>query len=470
MNLRSCFRLASPIALTLSLAYVAPAALTEAGLGALPGAEPVSLAQGTPPPNDAVTEIARQRYQEGVKDFDAGKWEEARGAFLQAYALKRSPAILLNLGLSELRAGKYYEDAGNHLQQFLREVPGANPDQRATAEKSIADVKRHSGMLVVVVDANGADVSLDGATVGRSPLLDPVFVKPGKHTVFAVYQGKSSASVVEAKAGATVAATLNLGVAGAAAPAVVIPSTPAIAPPGSGLPPGMMGPGTPQPIPPVGPATPPVVAPGGPQALPPTASPPGGYPPGGYPPGGYVDNNAGPGGMAPLQASGEREPFLTWYKRKPIAWAGTGVAGLGLLGGIIFSAAGGSASSSAGTLASAIKVERDKTAGDPTINPDGRANVCGDRTTGAGALAHFAKACADLRSNESTYHTDVALAVTSWVLFGVGVAGTTAYAMVDWYPSKGAPKAATTKAGPKVLAVAPVVTPSLQGVTVVGTF
>src|SRR4051812_48207178 len=234
MNLRSSFRLASPIALTLTLAYVLPAALTEVGLGALPGAEAVSLAQGAPPPSDAVTEIARQRYQEGVKDFDSGKWEEARGAFLQAYALKRSPAILLNLGLSELRAGKYYEDAGNHLQQFLRETPGASPDQRATAEKGIADVKRHSGMLVVVVDANGADVSLDGATVGRSPLLDPVFVKPGKHTVFAAYQGKSSASVVDAKTGATVAATLTLGVAGAPAPAVVAPpitppSTPSIA-------------------------------------------------------------------------------------------------------------------------------------------------------------------------------------------------------------------------------------------------
>ena len=69
MNLRSSLRLASPFALTLTLAFVAPAALTEAGLGALPGAESVSLAQGAPPANDAVTEIARQRYQEGVKDF-----------------------------------------------------------------------------------------------------------------------------------------------------------------------------------------------------------------------------------------------------------------------------------------------------------------------------------------------------------------------------------------------------------------
>ena len=39
---------------------------------------------------DAVTEMARRRFQEGVKFFDQKRYEEARGAFLQAYALKLS--------------------------------------------------------------------------------------------------------------------------------------------------------------------------------------------------------------------------------------------------------------------------------------------------------------------------------------------------------------------------------------------
>jgi len=464
MNLRSSFRFVSPLALTFTLAFAAPAALTEVGLGALPGAESVSLAQGAPPAGDAVTEIARQRYQEGVKDFDAAKWEEARGAFLQAYALKRSPAILLNLGLSELRAGKYYEDAGNHLQQFLREVPNASADQRTTAEKGVAEVKKRSGLLVVVVDANGADISLDGVTVGRSPLLDPVFVKPGKHTVFAAYQGKSSATVVEAKPGATAAATLTLGVPGTAAPAVVAPpSTPPIAPPNSGLPPGMMGSGTPPAITPVAPPVAPGTGPGAPTNAHPTNA----YPPGGYPPGGYAGNNLGPGGATAVTPSGEREPFFTWYKRKPVAWVGTGVAGLGLLGGIIFSASAGSASSRANAQSAAIKTERDKTL-NTAANPNGIGNVCGSRDTGAGALPHFVGACQTLRDNESAYKTDVALAVTSWVLLGVGVVGTTAYAMVDWYPKRDQPKKAASH--PQILAVAPIASPSLQGVTILGTF
>jgi hypothetical protein len=88
-------------------------------LAILPVAEPLAHAQGAPPPADSVTVIARQRYNDGVAAFDAGRFEDARAAFLQAYALKHHPAVLLNLGQSEMRSG-HYDDGGNHLQQFLR--------------------------------------------------------------------------------------------------------------------------------------------------------------------------------------------------------------------------------------------------------------------------------------------------------------------------------------------------------------
>ena len=148
------------------------------------------------------------------------------------------------------------------------------------------------------------------------------------------------------------------------------------------------------------------------------------------------------------------------------AISGVGVSALGLIGGIIFSVSAGAASGAANKLTSDIRDERDKTVNDPAINPDGRASVCGDHDTGAGALPHFAKACENLRSNERAYHADVALAVTSWVLFGVGVAGTTTYAMINWYPKKEQKLAGV----PRILAVTPVVSPTLQGVAFVGTF
>ena len=55
--------------------------------------------------------MARRRFQEGVKFFDQKKFEEARAAFLQAYALKHHPAVLLNLAQSEIRSGHPLEAA-----------------------------------------------------------------------------------------------------------------------------------------------------------------------------------------------------------------------------------------------------------------------------------------------------------------------------------------------------------------------
>src|SRR5687768_15010503 len=57
------------------------------------------------------TEIARQRFLEGVRHYDQHDYDKARLAFLQAYLLKPHPAVLLNLAQSQLRAGRYAEAA-----------------------------------------------------------------------------------------------------------------------------------------------------------------------------------------------------------------------------------------------------------------------------------------------------------------------------------------------------------------------
>jgi hypothetical protein len=437
MKLRTGFALLPSIAFALT---ALPAALTEAGLGLVPGAERVSFAQGAPTPgsSDGVTEIARQRYQEGVKDFDAGRYEEARAAFLQAYALKRAPAVLLNVALSELRSPvNHADEAGTHFQQFLREATTATPEQRATAEKGIADAKKRAGIIVVTVDASGADVSIDGTTIGKAPLPDPVFVKPGKHTVVAQFQGHTAAIVVETKAGTSATANLTTGVTVAAN---ATPSTGPLATPGSTLPPGGSGasPGR------AGPGT---GEPGNAQV---------------YPPG---QGSGGPGmvlgaGAGADQATGTREPLGQWYQRKPIAWVGTGVAGVGFVMGLSASIAAGAASAATANHVDQIKVE----AKNRNTKLKG---ICGNEETGAGAIPHFVNACAQLRKDVGFYNTSVAFAVTGWVLFGVGAVGTTIYAVVDWRRPR-AP--AATAFQPRVLAVTPVLSPNHQGIGVVGSF
>ena len=389
-----------------------------------------ALAQA-PPAADSVTLIARQRYNEGVKEFDAGRFEDARAAFLQAYALKHHPAVLLNLGQSELRSG-HFDDAGNHLQQFLREFTAATPDDKETAAKGVAEAKKKAGFVVVSVDAAGADLSLDGTTIGKSPLYDPIFVKPGKHTLFATLGGRSAAAAIDAKVGLASTATLTLGVPGVAPPPAPppVPGPPATPPPG-----------------PVQPPPPPVMPPSGPQAFPPPPM---------MPP---------PGPDLPTQPA--HETFGQWYKHKPLAWVGTGVAGVGLLMGIGAGGAASSASGAAGSVGDQIRAEQAAQAKKGVREPTA---VCGDMS-GNGALTHYASACAQLRDNISTYHrthpTDVAVAATGWVFFGVGVVGTAMYALIDWYPNRGTGE--PDRSAPRV-SVAPVVAPGFKGVGLAGSF
>ncbi|WP_434048184.1 MULTISPECIES: tetratricopeptide repeat protein [Sorangium] len=464
MKTRAC----APVLL---LSFIAPALLTEAGLTSSPLSEPSSFAQSS----DAVTEVARQRYEDGVKAYDAGRFEDARTAFRQVYTLKQHPAVLLNLGQSELRSN-HLEDAGNHLQQFLREHTTATPEQRAAAEKAIADVKRRTGFIVVVADANGADISIDGTLVGKAPLPDPVFVTPGKHTLFATYQDRSATTQVDAKIGAATSATLTLGTTGAA-PAPVAgaptpgPAAPPAAPtstfPGTATPTPAQPPaaGTAQPIPGTtapGAATPGTTAPG---TTPAGATAPSAAPAAPTTSGGLTLSTSNTmGSMGPDQASGGREPFFHWYKRKPLAWAGTGVAGVGLVMGIVGTAITTNASGNAEDIGNEIKafVARNES----TIPANRRAQPCGRREDPSGDLPGFENACGSLREELDSYDGALPWAITGWVLLGVGVVGTATYAMIDWYPSE----QKTAAAGPRVTRIAPVVAPGQASLSVTGTF
>jgi len=399
-------------------------------IAALP--EPTAHAQGAPPAGDSVTTIARQRYNEGVAAYDAGRFEDARASFLQAYALKHHPAVLLNLGQSELRAN-HPDDAANHLQQFIREFSAASPDQRAAAEKGLTEAKRHVGFVVITVDAPGADVSIDGTTMGKSPLVDPVYLKPGKHTVFAALQGKNAVASVDVKAGTAASASLSFG---------IVPAPPPVAPP------------------PVAPEPPPVAPP--PVSPEPQPPPPSTFPPPGVTPLPNPPPEAPPG--PPPGTGPQRRTFGEWYTHKPGAWVGTGVAGVGLLGGIIFGVSAMNASSASQTHVSEILAEN-KT--NPQYNPTNRTNLCGD-ANGNGALPHYASACSILQNDISQYHTDVALLATGWVFFGLGAIGTAAYAIIDWYPNRAV--APTTGSAFPSLAVVPLVSPSVHGIGVLGSF
>jgi tetratricopeptide (TPR) repeat protein len=159
-------------------------------------AAPAARAQDDP----TTTAAARERFKEGVAYFDKKEFEKARAAFLQAYALKKHPAVLLNLAQSEVRSG-HERDAAKHFSQYLRETTDASPAERDAAQAGLATARAAIVEVALTVDETGADVSVDGQPEGTTPLTDPLFLDPGSHTIEAKKGDKVASQTVSGKAG-----------------------------------------------------------------------------------------------------------------------------------------------------------------------------------------------------------------------------------------------------------------------------
>jgi hypothetical protein len=374
---------------------------------------------------DPVTVLARQKFIEGVTAYDAARFDQARAAFLQAYALKRHPLVLLNLGQSELRAG-YPVDGGNHLQQFLRDHKTATSAQKSSARAGIADAQKRAGFVILIVDTDGSQIAIDGRAVGMSPLLDPVFVKAGKHQASASHSGRSVISNFAARRGTATPVTLNFRAGAPPPPSPTAPSAPAWGP-------------TPTP-----PATvPPPMGPLAPQ----------------------------PAGMPPqsMPRSGREAP-IPWFKRKPIAWATVGATGLGVIGTLGFGIAAANASSAAGDVQTQIlnEVQQQKNLPPEYIDKETRApQPCGTRDGAHAPHPHYKDACQLLTDNLDSYDTDIALIGVSIALAIVGAGGTVAYYLVDTDKNKAAANKPST---PHIVGIAPFVSADKKGLGLVGRF
>src|SRR5215472_1478251 len=123
---------------------IVAAALFLAMAPAVAGVRPAYAQQA----EDPTLKAARARFQEGVDYYDKGQYENARAAFLQAYALRKHPAVLLNLAQSSLKSG-HNLDAAKYFKQFLRESTSITASQRSDAEHGLADARKQLGRIEV---------------------------------------------------------------------------------------------------------------------------------------------------------------------------------------------------------------------------------------------------------------------------------------------------------------------------------
>jgi hypothetical protein len=197
----------------------------------------VALFASSPALADAAT--SRLRYQQGVAAFSKGDFASAVAAFADVYRETGETKHLWNLALAESQAGSSY-DALLHLRQYVSK-PDANPKNVERAHQLITGASANVGHVTVTAP-DGADVLLDGMSVGSAPLPAPLDVDPAKPHVIVAQRGADTARQTLAATGpSTVRVELEFPVSRPApAPVVAVPavapSSPHEPPPSAALP------------------------------------------------------------------------------------------------------------------------------------------------------------------------------------------------------------------------------------------
>lgn len=375
--------------------------------------------------DDVTLTMARERFKEGVAYFDKKDFAKARVAFLQAYALKKHPAVLLNLAQSELRSG-HEADAAKHFSQYLREHKDATEAERQGAETGLTAAKALVAELALEVDANGAEVYVDGDLEGQAPLPGSIYLSPGSHTIEARKDGKSAQQEVNASAGQTSSLSLKLASSR---------KKPAGAAPGED--------------------------------------------------GGEAGADAsGEPGAGDDDAGSRRKGFGAWLVSTPSAMVTTGLAGVGIIGGAAFALS----SKASYDAATSVQDGIEKNALTVDMKDNGRTGICGSKGTTSSAdidawlrdharplyddpverkkkVGEYVDNCNKYQDNVKSGDTFKKLAIVSFAVGGAAAIGTVIYYIVD---SK-EPASAKTPA-PRRVVVVPIYEPGYAGAVVSGSF
>jgi hypothetical protein len=372
---------------------------------------------GRPSEDDTTVAMARERFKEGVTFFDQKQYDKARVAFLQAYALKKHPAVLLNLAQSELRSN-HEVDAAKHFSAYLRESTSVSDAERQAAEAGLNATKSAVALLDVNVDESGAEIYVDGSLEGISPLPGALYVSPGPHSVEARKGGKTKTQQVNTSAGRQFMADLSF------APKTV----PAVA-----------------------------AAPSASAATP------------------TAEEAYQPVTEHPEPSAG-RKPFFKWLVSSPVGLVGVGLTGVGLGGGIGLAIASKKSYQDADSVANQITTAAAIDSMDPT--PD-TSSLCASPSAWLmkqdnppsnvpKRASEYSNACSKYEDNVNTGDQLKTWSTVGFVVGGVAAVGTVIYYFVD--PNAREDGSQDGRGERRRIAIVPSIGPAQTGLTVIGSF
>jgi tetratricopeptide (TPR) repeat protein len=143
------------------------------------------LAQlATPSPDPQAKAQAQGLLTEGSALYEKGDYAGALEKFNAAYTAYPSPKLLFNIGQADRDLSRPVE-ALDAFEKFLAADTDAAPETTADARKSVAELQGKLGQIRIDCEKAGAEVSVDGKSVGLTPLSEPIWATPGHHQLTA---------------------------------------------------------------------------------------------------------------------------------------------------------------------------------------------------------------------------------------------------------------------------------------------
>jgi hypothetical protein len=145
-----------------------------------------AYAQDPPATGGSIEDDSRKAdelFKQGKNAYTAGKLQEAHDAYLRAWQLKRSHDIASNLGNTELQLG-LKRDAAEHLAYCVRNFPPTvDETKRQNTMRKFEAARADVGALSIKTNVRGAEVFVDGKSVGIAPLEAEIYADPGERVV-----------------------------------------------------------------------------------------------------------------------------------------------------------------------------------------------------------------------------------------------------------------------------------------------
>ncbi len=146
-----------------------------------PGAAVAQPGPASPPPPSVAEEQAKALFFAGMRLVDRGDYQAALEKYRAAHALVPRAKLLLNIAAVLLELGQETR-AANTFERYLSDTE-VDRERIDDVRRTLGELDARLGRIVLEVEVDGADVHLDAAQLGRSPLHALVRVSPGAHYV-----------------------------------------------------------------------------------------------------------------------------------------------------------------------------------------------------------------------------------------------------------------------------------------------